>query len=57
VQHLMEAPLPVVDSHVDLPAVTALLSRQNPAVLVRRGGELTGIITRYDVVRHVTGVV
>jgi predicted transcriptional regulator len=39
---------------VDLPAVTRLLSL-NPAVLVRRGGKLDGIVTRYDVMRYVTG--
>jgi cystathionine beta-synthase len=55
VQELMDPPLPVVDSHVDLPAVTRLLTRQNPAVLVRRDGQLSGIITRYDVLRYVTG--
>jgi cystathionine beta-synthase len=55
VQHLMEAPLPVVDAHVDLPAITGLLNRQNSAVLVRRDGALAGIVTRYDVVRYVTG--
>jgi cystathionine beta-synthase len=55
VQHLMEAPLPVVDAHVDLPAITGLLNRQNSAVLVRRDGVLAGIVTRYDVVRYVTG--
>jgi cystathionine beta-synthase len=55
VQELMDAPLPVVDSHVDLPAVTRLFNRQNPAVLVRRDGKLSGIITRYDVLRYVTG--
>jgi cystathionine beta-synthase len=55
VQELMDAPLPVVDSHIDLSAVTRLLNRQNPAVLVRRDGELSGIITRYDVLRYVTG--
>jgi cystathionine beta-synthase len=54
VQHVMDAPLPVVDGHVDLPAVTRLLSR-NPAVLVRRGGRLDGIVTRFDVMRYVTG--
>ncbi|HWK90080.1 MAG TPA: pyridoxal-phosphate dependent enzyme [Longimicrobium sp.] len=54
VQHLMDAPLPVVDEHADLPAVTPLLTRQNPAVLVRSNGRLTGIITRYDVLRHIT---
>jgi cystathionine beta-synthase len=55
VQHLMDAPLPVVDAHVDLPGVTGLLSRHNPAVLVREGGMLSGILTRYDVLRWVTG--
>jgi len=55
VQELMDAPLPVVDSHVDLPAVTGLLSRQNPAVLVRKDGALVGIITRYDVLKYLTG--
>ncbi len=55
VEELMDAPLPVVDSHVDLPAVTRLFNRQNPAVLVRHEGKLTGIITRYDVLRYVTG--
>jgi cystathionine beta-synthase len=54
VQELMDAPLPVVDPHVDLGAVTRLLTRQNPAVLVRRHGEISGIITRYDVLRYVT---
>jgi cystathionine beta-synthase len=54
VQHLMDAPLPVVDSHVDLPGITRLLNRQNPAVLVRQDGQLAGIITRYDVLRYLT---
>lgn len=54
VQHVMDAPLPVVDGHVDLPSVTRLLSK-NPAVLVRRDGRLHGIVTRYDVMRYVTG--
>jgi cystathionine beta-synthase len=54
VQHLMDAPLPVVDAHVDLPGITRLLNRQNPAVLVRHDGRLAGIITRYDVLRYLT---
>jgi cystathionine beta-synthase len=54
VQELMDAPLPVVDAHLDLAAVTRLLTRQNPAVLVREGGELRGIVTRYDVLRYLT---
>jgi len=27
-----------------------------PAVLVRREGKLAGIITRYDVLRHIAGI-
>jgi cystathionine beta-synthase len=55
VQELMDAPLPVVDGHVDLNALTRLLTRHNPAVLVRRDGAITGIVTRYDVLRYLTG--
>jgi cystathionine beta-synthase len=54
VQNLMEPPLPVVDSHIDLPALTRLLTRQNPAVLVREHGRLAGIVTRFDVLRYLT---
>ncbi|MDP9348681.1 MAG: pyridoxal-phosphate dependent enzyme [Gemmatimonadota bacterium] len=54
VQQLMDPPLPVVDSHVDLPAITRLLTRQNPGVLVRRDGTLAGIVTREDVLRYLT---
>ena len=55
VGELMDAPLPVIDPHVDLSSVTRLLTRHNPGVLLRRGGELSGIITRYDVLRYLTG--
>jgi len=54
VQQLMDAPLPVVDAHVDLPSLTRLLTRQNPGVLIRRDGELAGIVTREDVLRYLT---
>jgi cystathionine beta-synthase len=55
VQELMDPPLPVIDAHAPLEAVTRLLNRQNPAVLVRRDGALSGIITRFDVLRYLTG--
>jgi cystathionine beta-synthase len=55
VQTMMDPPLPVVDAHLDLQAVTRLLTRQNPAVLIRREGELSGILTRFDVLRYLTG--
>ncbi|CAN5177638.1 cystathionine beta-synthase [soil metagenome] len=51
---LMDAPLPVIDGHVDVNGITRLLTRHNPAVLLRRDGALSGIITRYDVVRYLT---
>ena len=55
VQELMDPPLPVIDAQAPLEAVTRLLTRQNPAVLVRRDGELAGIVTRFDVLRYLTG--
>lgn len=36
--------------------LTALFSREAPAALVRRAGALVGIVTRYDVLRHVAGI-
>jgi cystathionine beta-synthase len=54
VQDLMDAPLPVVDPQIDLAGVTHLLTRHNPAVLVRRDGVLEGIVTRFDVLNYLT---
>ncbi len=51
---LMEAPLPVIDGQVDVGGITRLLTRHNPAVLLRRDGALSDIVTRYDVVRYLT---
>ena len=55
VESLMDAPYPVVDGHVDTEQVTALLQRGNAACLVRENGSISGIVTRYDVVRALTG--
>jgi cystathionine beta-synthase len=49
---LMDEPFPVVDADVDLPRLARYLTRQNPAVLVRREGRIVGIVTRYDMVRY-----
>ena len=51
VEGVMDAPYPVVDAHIDLEEATRLLSRSNAACLVKSDGGLTGIVTRYDVVR------
>jgi cystathionine beta-synthase len=54
VETIMEAPFPVVESGLPMSGVSRLLTRQCPAVLVRSDGQLTGIITRFDVVRYLT---
>jgi cystathionine beta-synthase len=51
---LMEAPFPVVEAQVQMAALGRLLTRQNPAVLVRRNDAITGIVTRYDMVRYLS---
>jgi cystathionine beta-synthase len=52
VESLMDDPFPDVDAGTPMSGLGRLLTRQTPAVLVRRNGHLTGIITRYDVVRY-----
>jgi cystathionine beta-synthase len=56
VSDVMGPPYPVVDGMLPLERLTTLLSRESPAVLVRREGKLVGIVTRYDVLRHVSGI-
>ncbi|MCI0436710.1 MAG: pyridoxal-phosphate dependent enzyme [Gemmatimonadetes bacterium] len=55
VETLMDAPLPIIESNVWMSGVGRLLNRHTPAVLVREDGRFKGIITRYDVVRYLTG--
>ena len=52
VSTVMDPPLPVVEQTAVLEQVTRLLTRTNPAVLVRRNGEVAGIVTRSDVLHH-----
>ena len=52
---LMADPFPEVDEGAGLEDVARLLTRSTPAVLVRHDGTLRGIITRYDMVRQLTG--
>jgi cystathionine beta-synthase len=56
VADVMGPPYPVVDALLPIERLTAFLSRESPAVLVRRDGKLAGIVTRYDVLRHVSGI-
>ena len=55
VETVMRSPFPVVDSHLDAEEATRLLTRDNPAVLVRSNGDLQDILTRFDIVRTLTG--
>jgi predicted transcriptional regulator len=48
VSDVMDGPFPVVESGQPLESVTKLLSKSNPAVLVREDGTIRGIVTRSD---------
>ena len=56
VRETMEAPYPIVDAKFPLDSFSELLSRETPAALVKQNGEISGIITRYDVLRQVAGI-
>jgi cystathionine beta-synthase len=48
----MDAPFPVVDGEQPVDVVAKLLSKSNPAVLVRADGALRGIVTRSDMLNY-----
>ena len=56
VGELMDGPFPVVDAELPVERLTSLLSRETPAVLVRRDGKIAGIVTRYDVLHQLAGI-
>ena len=45
---IMDPPFPVIEAGQPVDAVSKLLSKSNPAVLVRDGGKVSGIVTRSD---------
>ena len=49
---VMEPPFPVVDDQQTAESIAKLLSKSNPAVLVRTDGKLTGIVTRSDLLSY-----
>jgi cystathionine beta-synthase len=51
---LMDAPFPVVELGTSMSGIARLLTRQNPAVLIRENGHLAGIVTRFDMVTYLT---
>jgi cystathionine beta-synthase len=54
-ESLMAAALPVVASDVPVGEVTRLLATGTPAVLVRHGGAVSGILTRFDMLQFIVG--
>jgi len=56
VQELMDPPFPVIEGDWPVERVTHLLSHEAPAVLVRKNGELAGIVTRYDLLHQLAGI-
>ena len=55
VSRFMDPPFPVVGEHDPLDHVLRLFTRENEAVLVRRGSPIVGILTRFDVIQHMAG--
>jgi cystathionine beta-synthase len=49
---VMEAPFPVVEEGQPVDQVVKLVTKNNPAVLVRRNGGLAGILTRSDLLHY-----
>jgi cystathionine beta-synthase len=49
----MQEPMPIVEENQPVPAATELL-RRHPGVLVRRDGKLVGILTKFDVLEHLS---
>jgi cystathionine beta-synthase len=52
---IMDSPFPTVDGVQSVDAVAKLMSKSNPAVLVREDGKIAGIVTRSDVLSYLMG--
>ena len=52
VSEVMDPPFPVVDMEQPVDAIAKLLSKSNPAVLVRTNGSIRGIVTRSDMLNY-----
>jgi cystathionine beta-synthase len=53
VSEVMDPPFPMVDATQHVESVAKLLSKSNPAVLVRRDGMVQGIVTRSDLLQFI----
>lgn len=52
VSTVMDAPFPLVEGSQPVESVVRLLTKTNPAILVRTGAGVQGIVTRSDVLEH-----
>ena len=52
VSEVMDSPFPMVAADQPIESVVKLLSKSNPAVLVRRNGSIEGIVTRSDMLHY-----
>ncbi|HTR78167.1 MAG TPA: pyridoxal-phosphate dependent enzyme [Gemmatimonadaceae bacterium] len=52
VSEVMDPPFPIVDAAQPVDGVSKLLSKSNPAVLVRTDGRICGIVTRSDMLNY-----
>ena len=52
VSAVMDPPFPMVDAQQPVDAIAKLLSKSNPAVLVRSNGTVLGIVTRSDMLSY-----
>ncbi len=55
VREVMEPPLPVVESVLPTERLAPMLTRETPAALVESGGDLVGIVSRYDLLQQLIG--
>ena len=55
VSQVMDPPFPTVDGGQSVDAVAKLMSKANPAVLVREDGKIAGIVTRSDMLNYLMG--
>ena len=55
VREVMDPPLPVVDAQLSTDRLAPILTRESPAALVQKDGQLVGIVSRYDVLQQLIG--
>jgi cystathionine beta-synthase len=55
VREVMDPPLPVVDAQLSTERLAPILTRESPAALVQKDGQLVGIVSRYDVLQQLIG--